>query len=668
MKSALLLIDLQQDFLASELQTSASLLIARAAELLRACRQHNIPIIHVWTTVDREKDIRLPHWRAQNRWMCVAGTPGHETPEPLRPLAGESIVHKTGFNAFASGELDQILRSAGCDSVILCGVHLHACVRTAAVESLERNLNVVIAEDAVASNDPIHAAATRRWLAARCVTFQPASSLFSESDRRWSSSFSLSKDDRPKPGLHSHPKSWPHRSPCNTDEILFAVQNTTPEKLSEATSAALNVSYEWRCTPLATRQEILNSIAQKLLGMENDLARQIAIDLGKPIRHAREEIHRAAANIRDVVHRAPVALVPKREPAGWLRREPLGLIGLISAWNNPVAIPLGKIAPALIYGNTVIWKPAPAATRTATMLMSLFQHADLPAAAIRLVTGDHTTAQLLADQKYIQAVTLTGSMAAGHAVQEICARRIVPLQMELSGNNAAIVWRDADFKSAAEQIAWGAFAFAGQRCTANRRVIVHEDDFEKFVAELESAAARMPWGDPLDPATEIGPVLNTGKRDELESLIALAQSEGALHRVIYPHAKRAAEPWVKAGAYAQPVIACCDIPTHSIVQEETMSPLLIVQRADNFSDAMKCCNGVRHGLIASLFSQRADLQKIFLEEAEAGVLKFNSATAGVDISLPFGGWKASGLGPPEHGDGDIEFYTRMQAVYGLDTL
>jgi alpha-ketoglutaric semialdehyde dehydrogenase len=655
MKSALLLIDLQQDFLvpnnlhpSADLQPPAVVLVARAAELLRACRHRKIPVIHIWTTVDREKNIRLPHWRAQNRWMCVAGTPGHETPDPLRPLAGESIVHKTGFNAFARGELDQIIRSAGCDTVILCGVHLHACVRTAAVESLERNLNVVIAEDAVGSNDPIHAAATRRWLAARCVKFQPVGAVLINS--------------------HEHSKNWPHRSPRNTDEILFDITNTDSEQISAATLASLNAWHQWRRTPLAKRQEILDSIAQKLLGIENDLARQIAIDLGKPIRHAREEIHRAAANIQDVIQRAPAALAPKREPAGWLRREPIGPIALISAWNNPVAIPLGKIAPALIYGNSVVWKPAPAATRIAMMLMSLFQHADLPADTIRLVTGDHTTAQFLADQKHVQAVTLTGSIAAGHAIQEICARRIVPLQMELSGNNAAIVWRDADFKTAAEQIAWGAFAFAGQRCTANRRVIVHSGDFETFVAELESAAARMRWGDPLDPATEIGPVLNIGKRDELASLIALAESEGALHRVIYPQAKHAAEPWVKAGAYAQPVIACCDHPTHPLVREETMAPLLVVQRADDFSGAIKCCNEVRHGLIASLFSQQPELQKIFLEQAEAGVLKFNSATAGVDITLPFGGWKASGLGPPEHGDGDLEFYTRMQAVYGMDAL
>jgi acyl-CoA reductase-like NAD-dependent aldehyde dehydrogenase/nicotinamidase-related amidase len=648
MKSALLLIDLQQDFLSSaELQPAAPVLIGRAAELLRACREQKLPIIHVWTTVDREKDIRLPHWRAQKRWMCVAGTPGHETPESLRPLAGESIVHKTGFNPFASGELDQILLAAHCDSVILCGLHLHACVRTAAVESLERNLKVVIAEDAIASNDPIHAAATRRWLAARCVSFQPLGTVFSSPD---------------------HSKNWQHRSPRQTDEILFEVPNATTNEISSATQAALNASHQWRRTSFEQRQQTLNAIAQKLTGMADELARQIAIDLGKPIRHAREEIHRTSANIQDVIRRAPAASAPKRETAGWLRHESVGVVALISAWNNPVAIPLGKIAPALIYGNTVVWKPAPAATRISETLMRVFHESGLPADTVRLVTGDHTTAQFLAADKNIHAVTLTGSLAAGHAIQEICARRILPLQMELSGNNATIVWRDADFKTAAEQIAWGAFAFAGQRCTANRRVIVHADDFEKFLTELDSAAARLPWGDPLEPETEIGPVLNAGKRDELGSLVALAKSDGAPHRVIYPHSRRATEPWVKAGAYAQPVIVCCDDPMHAPVQEETMSPLLVVQRANDFSQAIALCNGVRHGLIASLFSNHADLRKQFLAEAHAGILKFNSSTAGVDITLPFGGWKASGLGPPEHGDGDIQFYARMQAVYGLDKL
>lgn len=628
MKSALLLIDLQRDFLASaDLHPSASALITRAGELLRACRERHLPIIHVWTTVEREKNIRLPHWRALDRWMCVAGTPGHQTPSALQPLAGETIVHKTGFNPFASGELEKILRAAGCDAVILTGLHLHACVRTAAVESLERDLRVVVAEDAVASNDPIHAAATRRWLAARCVAFEPAGFVFNQSNG-------------------APAKKWFHRSPRQTNEILFEVPNATADEITTAATAAQNAWHPWRRASLTERQQILHKIAQHLPPFADELAHQIAIELGKPIRHAREEIHRAAANVQDVIQRATNSSAPKREPAGWCRHEPIGVVGVISAWNNPVAIPLGKIAPALVYGNTVVWKPAPAATRIAEALMRVFHDCGLPPDTVRLITGDHTTAQLVAADKNLDAVTLTGSLHAGHAIQEICAHRIVPLQMELSGNNAAIVWRDADFASAAEQIVWGAFAFAGQRCTANRRVIVHSADFEKFLAHIESSAARLRWGDPLELETEIGPVLNLGKRDELESLVALAKTDRAARRIIHPQSARAAEPWIKSGAYAQPVIACCDEPEHVLVQEETMSPLLVVQRANDFDHALQLCNGVRHGLIASLFSDTPDLQKKFLEEARAGVLKFNSSTAGVDIMLPFGGWKSSGLGPP----------------------
>jgi acyl-CoA reductase-like NAD-dependent aldehyde dehydrogenase len=462
------------------------------------------------------------------------------------------------------------------------------------------------------------------------------------------------------------PKQSFHYSPRQTDEILFEFHNTPADEIAAAAEAAQNAWPSWRRKSLAERQQILDTIAQRLISASDDLARQIALEIGKPIRHAREEIHRAAANIQDVIKRATISSAPRREPAGWLRHEPVGVVGIISAWNNPVAIPLGKIAPALVYGNTVVWKPAPAAARISQALTQLFY--GLPADTVRLVTGNATTAQAIAANENIDALTLTGSLSAGRAIQEIWARRIVPLQMELSGNNAAIVWRDADFAAAAEQVASGAFAFAGQRCTANRRVIVHSGDFEKLLTALESATARLRWGDPLEPETEIGPVLNSAKRDELDSLITLAKSDGAAHRVVLPQSARAAESWVRSGAYAQPVIACCDQPEHQLVQEETMSPLLIVQRADDFDHALALCNGVRHGLIAALFTNSAELQKMFLGEARAGVLKLNSSTAGVDITLPFGGWKSSGFGPPEHGDGDIQFYTRMQAVYGVDKI
>ena len=345
-----------------------------------------------------------------------------------------------------------------------------------------------------------------------------------------------------------------------------------------------------------------------------------------------------------------------------MRRLPLGVVGIISAWNNPVAIPLGKIAPALAYGNTVVWKPAPAGAKIAQALMSLLHAAGVPTGAVQLVLGDHVTAQQIAADENVNAVTLTGALAAGQAMQEICARRFVPLQAELSGNNAAIVWDDADLADAAGKIAWGAFAFAGQRCTANRRVIIRAAQFENFFTALEKATARLPWGDPLDAATEIGPLIYPAKVAEQAALVAAAVSDGTAHRVAQPHALA---DWMAAGNYAAPVIVGCDAPASALVQDETMSPLLVVQRADDFEHALSLCNGVRHGLMAALFTGSRPLQEKFLTEARAGVLKFNTATAGVDVSLPFGGWKASGLGPPEHGTGDVQFFTQPQAVYGV---
>jgi len=643
MKPALLLIDLQGDYLAaSGLQPPAEIVIARTAALLEGCRKLGVPVIHVWTTVHRERDQRLPHWRRENRWQCVAGTAGHKTPAALQPLSGEAIVHKSGFNAFADGALDAELRRLQCDTVILAGVHLHACVRAAAVECLERGYAVRVAEDAVASNDPIHAASTRRWLAERCVEFAPVSVILGRA-----------------PGLIQY-------SPRATDEALFEVPIDGARGVAEATAAARNGWEQWRRIAPATRRQLLDEAANRLEAVAPVLARQMAVELGKPLTHGLEETRRTAGSARDVLRRAAAFEFERHEAAGIVRYQPLGVVAIISPWNNPAAIPVGKIVPALAYGNAVVWKPAPAATRIAQVILKLFYEAGVPRDALRLVTGDHTTAQHLAASEHVDAVTFTGSLAGGYTIQEICARRVIPLQAELSGNNAAIVWDDADLQHAAAQIAWGAFAFAGQRCTANRRVVVHAPLFENLLQELKTAGERLVWGDPLEAATDIGPVIHAAKREETAALVARAKTDAGIHRVEFLQQTLAREPWVQSGAYTQPAIICCDQPQHVVVQEETMSPLLIVQRAENFEHALALCNGVRHGLAAALFSNLQELRQRFLDEAKAGILKFNSSTAGVDASLPFGGWKASGLGPPEHGEGDRLFYTRMQAVYGLE--
>jgi alpha-ketoglutaric semialdehyde dehydrogenase len=183
MKPVLLLVDLQGDFLTPPgLQPSADAVTTRAARLLAGCRRRRVPVIHVWTTIRRGKDRRMLHWERMDRWMCVAGTTGHRTPAPLQPRASETIIHKTGFYAFANPALDSTLRRLKCDTVIIAGVHLHTCVRLVAMGCLERNLQVFMAEDAVAGDDPVFSASTRRWLAERCVEFQPVRAILARLD------------------------------------------------------------------------------------------------------------------------------------------------------------------------------------------------------------------------------------------------------------------------------------------------------------------------------------------------------------------------------------------------------------------------------------------------------------------------------------------------------
>jgi len=646
MKAALLLVDLQYDFLNSPgLQPPAGKVISKTAALLEACRRRQVPVVHIWTTHRPGEDRRLPHLKAAGRQVCVEGTHGHRTPEVLRPVEGETIVHKYAFNAFLSGELEAALRRLACTTVILAGVHFHTCVRTAATESLERGLEVSVCDDATGTNDPVLAAATRRWLAERCVRFESCGAVLRRIE-----------------GLA--PAKWIHRSPRDLAVELFEVASAPVAEIAVATAAAREAWEVWRNSRWPVRCQLLEKFAEQLEGAAGALAMQMAVEVGKPFSHGMEELKRAAENVRDVIRRAEKFQGSEHEKNGDVCHLPLGVVALISPWNNPVAIPAGKLAPALIYGNAVVWKPAPAASRIALEVLGILRKAGAPNDLVRIVTGGPETAQVLASDKNIDAVTLTGSARAGYAIQEICARRFVPLQAELSGNNAAIVWDDADFTDAATKIAWGAFGFAGQRCTANRRVIVSNGKFGRWMDEIGVRAQALRLGDPLEPHTEIGPVIDAAKRDEVVELVQAARNECGAQRVQLLHEDEARTDWFRAGAYAQPAVIACDSPESSLVQEETMGPVLVVQRAEDFDHALQLCNGVRHGLAASVFTLSTALAEKFFKEARAGILKFCSSTAGADVTLPFGGWKTSGIGPPEHGIADVLFYTRMQAVYG----
>jgi acyl-CoA reductase-like NAD-dependent aldehyde dehydrogenase/nicotinamidase-related amidase len=650
-KPALLLIDLQNDYLAAAgLQPAAPALVARAAALLEGFRAHALPVIHVQTTVSRTADRRMPHWRQVDKWCCVAGTPGHEPPAPLRPRPGETIVAKTFYSGFEDGSLDARLRSLGCGEVIIAGVHTHGCIRASVLDAYQRGYAVTVADDATGSDDALHEAITRRYLRDRAARWERVEAILA----------GLAPGECPS-GCPLGGRLV-HVSPRARGRVLWEVEVAGRQEVARAARAARQAAGPWRRSSPQARAEVLRRLADLLGEDAGPLARRIAEEVGKPVTQAAAEVHRTRDILYDIAGRSTEPLEVGSAADARYRYRPLGVLAVVSPWNNPLAIPVGKIAPALLYGNTVVWKPAPAGTGLALRLVELLDQAECPRGVVILATGDQRTAQLLAAEDEVDAVTLSGSIGAGYALQEACARRHVPFQAELGGNNAAIVWGDADLPDAAGRIAEAAFGFAGQRCTANRRAVVAADCYETFLGHLQAAVAGLVWGDPLEPATQVGPVISDEKRNEVAAVVGRAAP--AARRVLVPHQGQAnAEDLQREGAYYPPTIICVDDPALEIVQEETFGPVLVVQRAGDFSEALDLCNGVRQGLVAALFSRSAELQERFLDGARAGILKLNRGTADADARTPFGGWKASGVGPPEHGPADREFHTRTQAVY-----
>ncbi|HVS02111.1 MAG TPA: aldehyde dehydrogenase family protein, partial [Thermoanaerobaculia bacterium] len=339
----------------------------------------------------------------------------------------------------------------------------------------------------------------------------------------------------------------------------------------------------------------------------------------------------------------------------------LGVVALVTPWNNPIAVPLGKLAPALALGNAVVWKPAPAGAARALSVARWLAEAGLPPGVLTVVCGGRATAELLLSHPGVDAITLTGGEAAGVTAGAIALSRGVPLQAELGGNNGAIVWGDADLPAAAAAIAEGAFGFAGQRCTATRRAIVDRSCLPSFLERLEAAVAALPWGDPLAEETVVGPLPSAASLRRVEGVVERARGDGC--EVLTPHLA-AAGGAPSGGFYHPPVLVLAEDPAAEVVQEETFGPVLVVQPAAGWEEALELLDGVRQGLAAALFSPSPERRRSFLRRARAGVLKLDAATAGVDAALPFGGWKRSGIGPPEHGEGDLLAFTRAQAIYG----
>ncbi|MBI1350214.1 MAG: aldehyde dehydrogenase family protein [Actinomycetales bacterium] len=617
--TALLVVDMQADYLARPgLQPSPDLLVASVSELLAAFRLAGAPIAHVRTLVRPDGSDAMPHWRASGELACIAGTPGARPPEMLVERPGELIAAKQHYRGFADPRLEPWLRQRGVERVVIAGLYLHACVRETALDAYERGFAVVIAEDAVGMADPDHGRLTREWLADRAAAFRSTADILAE---------------------------LPQATALSGDAVDAAITRVAAAQP------------DWATADPSMRADVLARCAD-VLERSPDVVRTIVAEVGKPVAAAREEVSRAVGHLRTS---ARLAREEGRDTViadgVEVRRVPLGVVAAIMPWNNPIALPCGKIGPALALGNGVVLKPAPEAQGCAELLLTILRSAGLPEGLVEVVPGGATVGAAVAAHPGIDAVTLTGSIAAGRAVADICGRRAVPLQAELGGNNAAVVLADADLTRDVPDLLRNAFAFAGQRCTAVRRFVVLEEGLREFEDAVIRLLDGVRVGDPADEGVLAGPMITPEARTRVEDAVAEAVAAGA--QVV----ARAAIGPDHDPRYLAPVVLRTEDPSSAIVQQETFGPVAVIQPARDVDEAIALANGVEQGLVQFVCTRDPQLAQAVMHRAEAGIVQWGGGSVPVHAEAPFGGWKASGFGPPEHGRWDAEFYTRPQAVY-----
>jgi acyl-CoA reductase-like NAD-dependent aldehyde dehydrogenase len=445
-------------------------------------------------------------------------------------------------------------------------------------------------------------------------------------------------------------------SPQAPSDVVVRVPDTAPDKVAAAAGIARDAATGWARQPAHARAAALHACAEAVLAATAELTDLVVREVGKPRAEAGAEIGRGVAILR---YFAQQTLHPEGEvypPADGVsllhtRRRPHGVVGLITPWNFPVAIPLWKAAPALAFGNTVLLKPAPQSSAVALRLAELFAGA-LPNGVLTVLTGLGGTGEAIVDTT--DAVSFTGSVAAGQAVARRAVTRGIPVQCEMGGQNAAIVLPDADQEAAAKAIAAAAMGYAGQKCTATSRVIVVGDP-APFAERLAAAVEALPVGDPADPATVVGPLIESRPREAIRAAVQRAGAGGA--KVLTGARQPSGDGWFQAPTVLADVPAGDDLLT-----EEYFGPVCVVLPAESAEAAARTANNVRHGLVAAVYTQNLGAALTLTDRLDVGMVKVNAPTTGVDFHAPFGGEKESSYGPREQGTAARDFYTRTVTV------
>jgi acyl-CoA reductase-like NAD-dependent aldehyde dehydrogenase len=454
------------------------------------------------------------------------------------------------------------------------------------------------------------------------------------------------------------------RNPADQDEIVGKGYLASAREAESALAAANDALPSWSRMPAPKRGEIVERAADILRAEQDDVARLLTREEGKTVAEAKGEIYRAYNVLNYTAgqsRRMGGITIPSELPKNFAYtiRQPLGVVSLITPWNFPLCIPAWKIAPALVGGNTVLFKPASTTPLTAARLVDIFERAGLPPGVMNLLVGSSSEiGDMLTRDRRVRGVSFTGSSDNGTQIYATCASRGVKAQCEMGGKNPVIVLEDADLDLAADGIVSGAFGSTGQRCTATSRAILHESIADEMVQRMVDRISKWKVGNGLDPDVQMGPVVSAQQLKTVEEYIEIGKREGA--KLVIGGNRPAG---LSKGFFMAPTIFDHVKPEYRIAREEIFGPVLSVLRATDYEQALEYANASEYGLTSSIYTNDAGRIFDFCERIETGMVHVNSPTVGGEAQIPFGGMKSSGVGEREQGPTALDFYTDVKVVY-----
>lgn len=455
-------------------------------------------------------------------------------------------------------------------------------------------------------------------------------------------------------------------NPSDTRDIVARLQESDAGDVDAAVEAASRAFPSWSATPAPVRGKVLLRAASLLESRLAEVADLLSREEGKTLAEAKGETTRAVRILEyfgGEGARLSGQTIPSERPRVFMYtiRQPIGVVALIAPWNFPIAIPAWKMAPALVSGNAVVFKPASQAPMTSVLLARILQDAGLPKGVLNLVTGSGAAVgSPLVSHPAVRAISFTGSDGVGKGIARIGAERLARVQLEMGGKNPTIVLADADLDVAVDCVLNAAFFSTGQRCTATSRAIVERPIVDAFLDRLVARTQALRIGDARDPATELGPAIDERQLKTTLSFVETGRQEGAT--LVYGGERLSEGPHAH-GWFSRPAIMTAVASRSKLGQEEVFGPLLSVIEADDFDAAVDLANDVRFGLSASICTQHIGRALQYVDRAQAGMIMVNLPSAGVEYQIPFGGMKESSSGWREQGPAAVQFFTESKTVY-----